>query len=172
MNIGRFVLFGTKDTQTDPDTVEPRAVGVAPSGAMKVWIDGVRNTFNLAITAVVSTLPNVTIASIPAVNPTKPTPLAHGLLGATGAVLFTSAAAYREVEIRFANVDTVARTYTYALNAATPGAVDDTHTQAKTSPLPVGYAAVERVPGLINGDVILGLCDSANKVSYTIWGVA
>lgn len=123
---------------------------------------------------VVSTMPSLTIGSIPSVtaNPTKPTLLAHGLLAGSIGTLLTAAAAYRDVEIWVANVDTVIRTYTLQHNATTPGSADDTHTFAKASPLPSGYRCMERLPGLALNDVVYGLCDSANKVSYQIWGIA
>jgi len=130
----------------------------------------------------VASMPNLTIASVPSLtigsvpsltaNPTKPTILAQGLLSTSDAVLHTTAAAYRELEIRFTNVDTSARTYTFAVGATAPGVIDDTHTLGKTSPLPVGYAAREQMPGIATSTQILGKCDSASKVAYTIWGTA
>jgi hypothetical protein len=174
MKLPRFILFGTKDTELDPNKADPRPVGVAPAGGLKVWIDGMRNTLSMAVTAVVSTLPNVTVSSMPnlVANPTKPTLLAHGLLSASDAAIYTAGAAYREVELWVANVDTSSRTYTVALNATVPGTIDDTHTLAKACPIPVGYSSCVRIPSIAAADVILSKCDSANKVSYQLWGVA
>lgn len=123
---------------------------------------------------VVSTMPSLTIGSIPSVtaNPTKPTLLAHGLLGATATTMFTAAAAYRDVSVYLTNVDTAERTAQVQLNATTPSTMDDTHSLVKAYPLAIGDRAPIFLPGIANTDVIYGLCDSANKVSYQIWGTA
>jgi hypothetical protein len=166
MSLPRFLLFGSKETKTGED-VEPRVVQVAPSGALKVWLDGMRNTFTVVTSAVVSSLPNVTITSIPAVNPTKATMLAQGLLGATDTTMHTTAAAYRELEIHLTNVDTTGRTAQISI-----GALDDTHSIVKAHPIPVGYRSELRVPGIATSTAIHGVTDSANKVAYQIYGVA
>lgn len=172
MSLPRFLLFGSKE-QKNLDAVEPRAVQVAPSGGMKVWLDGMRNTFSVAMTAVVSSLPNIVVSTMPSLtaNPTKPVSLAHGLLGATLGTLYTFAAAHRAVVIHICNVDTVERTVTIQINATTPGAADDTHTRLKTHRLDVGDFVQVTIPGAVSTDIIYGLCDSANKVSYEIWGI-
>jgi hypothetical protein len=139
---------------------------------------GVSSMPNLVVSTMpsltVGSVPSLTIGSIPTItaNPTKPTLLAHGLLGATATTMFTAAAAYRDVSVYLTNVDTAERTAQVQLNATTPATMDDTHSLVKGHPLSVGDRSPIFLPGIANTDVIYGLCDSANKVSYQIWGTA
>jgi hypothetical protein len=169
MSLPRFLLFGSKETKTGEE-VDPRVVQVAPSGGLKVWLDGMRNTFTVATSAVISSIPSVTIGAIPSLtaNPTKATMLAQGLLTAGDVTLHTTAAAYRELEIHLTNVDgTTSRTAQISI-----GALDDTHSIVKAHPIPVGYRSELRVPGIATATAIHGLCSSANTVAYQIYGVA
>lgn len=168
MNIGKFVIFGTKDTNVDPNVVEPRAVGVTPSGGMKVWLDGMRNTLTVATSAIISSLPSIVVSTLPAVNPTMPTLLYQGLLSGSDATLYTAAANWRQIEIYLVNVDTVARTATLYLGNA--GA--DANTIVKAVPLEIAGRVPVFVPSLASAAKINGLCDSANKVKIEIWGVS
>ena len=139
---------------------------------------GVSSMPNLVVATMpsltVGSVPSLTIGSIPTItaNPTKPTLLAQGLLGATATTMFTAAAAYRDVSVYLTNVDTAERTAQVQLNATTPATMDDTHSLVKAYPLAIGDRAPIFLPGIANADVIYGLCDSANKVSYQIWGTA
>jgi hypothetical protein len=142
------------------------------NGELMIALKAAELGFSMPIT--VATLPTIGVSSIPTItaNPTKPTLLAHGLLGATATTMFTAAAAYRDVSVYLTNVDTAERTAQVQLNATTPATMDDTHSLVKGHPLSVGDRSPIFLPGIANTDVIYGLCDSANKVSYQIWGTA
>lgn len=117
----------------------------------------------------VSSLPNLVVSTMPSLtaNPTKHTLLTQVLLGGTDTTIYTAAAAYRDVLIYLNNVDSSARTAQVSL-----GALDDTHSLVKAFPLAVGDRRVIEVPALANSDVLRGLCDSANKVTAEVWGIA
>lgn len=185
MSLPRFLLFGSKE-QKNLDAVEPRAVQVAPSGGLKVWLDGMRNTFTVATSAIISSLPNVVVSSMPSLtvgslpsvtvgsvpaltaNPSRHSILYEGLLSASDATLYTAAANWRDVQIYLVNVDTSSRTAT--LYRGNPGSDANTILRAKT----IGVEGREPVflPALASGDKINGLCSSANTVKVEVWGVS
>lgn len=140
-----FFARGPRDRQ---NSFEPKPVEVTSDGALKV------------------SFVNPELPEIRTRGDTGSILLASVLLGATSTTIFTAAANYRDVTLIFVNVDTVSRTY-----QASHGTLDDTHSVAKGVPLAVGDKDYLFIPGMESGDVLRGLCDSANKVAVQVYGV-
>jgi hypothetical protein len=164
----KFIIYGKKQ-----GTEDSAPVGIHPSGALRVFLEGFRSTVTFAISSLpnlaVTSMPNLTVSSLPSVtaNPTTHTLLAQSLLGATDTTVYTAAANWRDVVVGVTNVDTAERTCQLSL-----GALDDTHSIVKYYPLSVGDHSKISLPNLASGTAIHGLCDSANKVVVQVWGVA
>lgn len=105
------------------------------------------------------------------IRPARRQRLAGVTLDSSTTTILAAQSDYTDVVIVLANVDTAARTFTL-YHVPSGGAAADSNTLGKTVTLAVnGDPKVYEFIGLSKGEVLSGLCDSANKISATVYGV-
>lgn len=104
--------------------------------------------------------------------------LCHVLLGSSSTLIFTATKNYADVRVFPANVDAAGaggmRLFTlYHLFQTEGSTVGDINTRCKNRQLLQGASQEDMIliPGMGFGQTLYGLCDSANKVAVSVFGV-